>query len=105
MTSSLFEPNTALLAKFQNLEELTRVKKTYRIETKRLDDVAEVRGCDFLKVDRRGGEADKQPLPVASTAVQCQKPTLAGQRIPLPMVHRFDAQPTLRHIDSHGAGP
>src|SRR5262249_44162856 len=24
---------------------------------------------------------------------------------PLPMVHRFEVQPTLRHIDSHGAGP
>jgi hypothetical protein len=25
--------------------------------------------------------------------------------IPLAMVHRFEVQPTLRHIDSHGAGP
>jgi len=24
---------------------------------------------------------------------------------PLPMVHRFEVQPTLGHIDSHGAGP
>jgi hypothetical protein len=35
----------------------------------------------------------------------CQKPTLAGLRIPPPMVHRFEVQPTLRHIDSHGASP
>lgn len=56
MTSSLFEPNTALLAKFQNLEELVRVVKTYPVETKRLDDMPEVRGTDLLKVDVQGAE-------------------------------------------------
>ena len=56
MTSSLLEPNTALLAKFQNLEELTRVTKTYPVETKRLDDIPEVAGTDLLKVDVQGGE-------------------------------------------------
>lgn len=56
MTSSLFEPNTELLDKFQNLENLTRVVKTYTVQTKRLDDIPEVRGTDFLKVDVQGGE-------------------------------------------------
>jgi FkbM family methyltransferase len=56
MTSSLFEPNTVLLTKFQNLEELTRVVKTYPVDTVRLDDVAEVSGCDFLKIDVQGAE-------------------------------------------------
>jgi FkbM family methyltransferase len=56
MTSSLFEPNTELLAKFQNLEELTRVTKTHSVATKRLDDIPEVAGTDFLKVDVQGAE-------------------------------------------------
>src|ERR1700728_2243705 len=56
MTSSLFEPNTALLAKFQNLEELVRVQKTYPVKTTRLDDIAELKGTDFLKVDVQGAE-------------------------------------------------
>jgi FkbM family methyltransferase len=56
MTSSLFEPNTSLLAKFQNLEELTRVQKTYPVETKRLDDIPELEGTDFLKIDVQGAE-------------------------------------------------
>jgi FkbM family methyltransferase len=56
MTSSLFEPNTALLAKFQNLEELVRVQKTYPVETTRLDDIPELEGTDFLKVDVQGAE-------------------------------------------------
>ena len=42
---------------------------------------------------------------VIGRATLSQKPTLAGQRIPVPMVHRFEVQLTLRHIDSHGAGP
>lgn len=56
MTSSLFEPNTSLLEKFQNLEELTRVQKTYSVETKRLDDIPELEGTDFLKIDAQGAE-------------------------------------------------
>ena len=56
MTSSLFEPNTPLLAKFQNLEELTRVVKTSAVSTKRLDDIPETAGLDFLKLDVQGGE-------------------------------------------------
>lgn len=56
MTSSLFEPNTALLAKFQNLEGVIRVVNTYPVETTRLDDIPEIRGTDFLKVDVQGAE-------------------------------------------------
>ena len=56
MTSSLFKPNTALLAKFQNLEELTRVHKTYPVQTTRLDDLPELKDTDFLKVDVQGAE-------------------------------------------------
>ena len=56
MTSSLFEPNTPLLAKFHNLEELVRVVKTYAVGTTRLDDIPEVKGADLLKLDIQGGE-------------------------------------------------
>lgn len=56
MTSSLFEPNTPLLVKFQNLEEATRVVKTYPVETTRLDDIPAVKGTDLLKLDIQGGE-------------------------------------------------
>lgn len=56
MTSSLYEPNTALLDKFQHLENLTRVVRTERVQTKRLDDIPEVAEADYLKVDVQGGE-------------------------------------------------
>lgn len=58
MTSSLYEPNTELLAKFQNLENLTRVVKKYPIATKRLDDLSEAANADFLKLDVQGAEVD-----------------------------------------------
>jgi len=56
MTSSLFLPNTPLISKFQNLEQVMQVERSERIDTKRLDDIAEVRGTDYLKMDVQGAE-------------------------------------------------
>ena len=57
-TSSLYEPNTPLLEKFNNLENLCRVVGTSEVETIRLDDQEQARDTDFLKLDVQGGEAD-----------------------------------------------
>ncbi len=56
MTSSLFEPNTALLTLFHDLAELVQVVETRAVQTHRLDDIAQARGADFLKVDVQGAE-------------------------------------------------
>ncbi len=58
MTSSLYEPNTPLLSRFQQLEELTRVVETSRVQTRRLDDIPEIQRIDFLKMDVQGAELD-----------------------------------------------
>ena len=58
MTSSLYEPNTPLLEIFQALAELTMVVKRTRLETKRLDDIPEAAGADYLKMDVQGAELD-----------------------------------------------
>jgi FkbM family methyltransferase len=58
MTSSLYEPNTALLDRFQNLGELTQVVARSPIDTHRMDDLAEVRETDYLKLDAQGAERD-----------------------------------------------
>jgi len=58
MTSSLFEPNTALLKRFNGLEYLHQVVKTERVQTKRLDDISEITSCHFLKLDVQGAELD-----------------------------------------------
>lgn len=58
MTSSLYEPNTELLEKFQMLSELTQVVKRCTVSTERLDDIDEVQGADYLKIDVQGAEVD-----------------------------------------------
>ena len=58
MTSSLYQPNTALLDLFQNLGELTRVVKQSPLPTYRLDDLPQVREVDYLKLDVQGAECD-----------------------------------------------
>lgn len=56
MTSSLLEPDTALLGMFHQLAEVTQVVKRTAMPTVRLDDVPEARGADYLKLDLQGGE-------------------------------------------------
>jgi FkbM family methyltransferase len=58
MTSSLYQPNTELLDKFQNLEKLVQVVSTSDVKTHRLDDIAEIGDVDYLKVDVQGAEVD-----------------------------------------------
>jgi len=54
--SSLFEPDEALAGKFHTLGTLMHVTGRSEIETRRLDDIAETAGADFLKIDVQGGE-------------------------------------------------
>lgn len=58
MTSSLYEPNEKLLKKFNNLLELTTCVEKTKVKTTRLDDIPEIIGCDYLKMDIQGGELD-----------------------------------------------
>lgn len=60
MTSSLLRPNVKFVERFNHLSELMQVVSTSRIDTVRLDDVAELRaqGCDLLKLDTQGSEAE-----------------------------------------------
>lgn len=54
----LYEPNTPLLERFNNLEILCRVAGRREVETVRLDDQEQARDTDYLKLDVQGGEAD-----------------------------------------------
>ncbi len=56
MTSSLYEPNTALVDLFQNLPELLQVVSRETVKTVPLDDLDSVDGTDFLKLDVQGAE-------------------------------------------------
>jgi FkbM family methyltransferase len=95
MTSSLFEPNTALLAKFQNLEELVRVQNKYPVQTTRLDDLPELEGTDFLKVDVQGAE-----LLVFEGAARLLDNVLVVQT-EVEFVPLYKDQPLFADIDAH----
>jgi FkbM family methyltransferase len=54
--SSLFEPNHELLQHFHVLDRAAQVRSTSLMETKRLDDIPEITGCDYLHIDVQGAE-------------------------------------------------
>lgn len=56
LTGSLYEPNTALLEKFQNLAELTTPVAVHPVNTSRLDDLPGLGEIDFIKIDVQGSE-------------------------------------------------
>ncbi len=55
-TGSIFEPNLALLDKFQLLAEVTKPVATHIVSTRRLDDMHEIDDVDFVKIDVQGSE-------------------------------------------------
>jgi FkbM family methyltransferase len=56
LTSSLYRPNVAMLQEFSNLT--LPVVAEHDIETRRLDDLAEIGDMDYLKLDVQGAELD-----------------------------------------------
>ena len=56
LTSSLFEPDRALLDRWQMLGEVVQETERVAVPTVRLDDVIEPGAMDLLKIDVQGGE-------------------------------------------------
>ncbi len=54
--TSLYEPDAAKLALFAALKPLSQVVQRIPIQTRRLDDIAEIEALDFLKIDIQGAE-------------------------------------------------
>jgi FkbM family methyltransferase len=57
-TSSLLEPNLVFLEQFMALPTMCEPTSRFEIDTLRLDDVAEIEECDFIKIDVQGGELE-----------------------------------------------
>jgi FkbM family methyltransferase len=55
MTSTL-KPNSAVLDHFHHYPTWARVKQKATVQTVRLDDIEEITGIDWLKIDIQGGE-------------------------------------------------
>ncbi|MEP4378031.1 MAG: FkbM family methyltransferase [Alphaproteobacteria bacterium] len=56
MTSSLFAPDPKVMQQFHSLWELCETAEEIPVDTVRLDDIADVRPMDFLKLDIQGAE-------------------------------------------------
>lgn len=54
--ASLLQPDAKTLTHFPNFTELGRVIQRLPLQTRRLDDVAEITAIDLLKIDIQGGE-------------------------------------------------
>lgn len=57
-TSSLFPSNLRLMTEFSGLAEMCTTQSVIEVATRKLDDVAEIDSCDFLKIDVQGGDFD-----------------------------------------------
>lgn len=54
--TSLLEPYTKVLQHFHGFPSWAEVKERKSVQTRRLDDVADARGCHYMKLDVQGGE-------------------------------------------------
>lgn len=92
-TGSLFEPNTRLLEKFQNLAEWTTVVAKHPVKTMRLDDIAEITDVDFFKIDVQGSE-----LSVFRNSLTALASTLVIQT-EVEFVEVYKGQPMFADVD------
>lgn len=94
-TGSLYPPNTPLLEKFQNLAELVTPVAQHKVQTTRLDDIAEIERIDFLKMDIQGAE-----LMALKNAEQKLKETLVID-VEVEFVELYKGQPLFADVDQY----
>ncbi len=93
LTGSLYEPNTPLLEKFQNLAELVTPIATHQVDTTRLDDIAEITDIDFIKIDIQGSEL---------AVLKCASRALSGALLiqtEVEFVELYKGQPMFADVD------
>ena len=93
MTGSIFEPNSLLLEKFQNLAELTSVVDTHQVETRRIDDMEGLDDVDYFKIDVQGSE-----LLIFENATEVLKATTVVHT-EVAFVEMYNNQPLFADID------
>lgn len=100
LTGSLYEPNSPLLEKFQNLAELVTPVGKHPVNTTRLDDIDEISDVDFVKIDVQGSE-----LAVFQNGLRALSGTLLIQT-EVEFVELYKGQPMFADVDSflRGAG-
>jgi protein O-GlcNAc transferase len=94
LTGSLYEPNSRLLEKFQNLAEVVTPVAAHPVDTTRLDDIAEIGDIDFIKIDVQGSE-----LAVLKNASRALSGALLIQT-EVEFVELYKGQPLFADVDT-----
>jgi len=94
MTSSLYPPARATVDLFPGLGEWMQVESQSLLRTHRLDDLAEVRPADFLKLDVQGAE-----LMVLQQALDTLG-DLAVVQCEVEFVELYEGQPLMADVDT-----
>jgi FkbM family methyltransferase len=92
--SSTLRPNATFLEQFLGLPTMLKVRNEMVIETKRLDDVGKIEGCDLLKLDIPGGE-----LAVLEGGVNLLRQT-SFVLIQVKFSRLYEGQSLFHHVDS-----
>lgn len=93
LTGSLYEPNTPLLEKFQNLAERVTPVAQHPVQTRRLDDIPDLGDVDFIKIDVQGSE-----LPIFENGRQVLANTLVIHT-EVEFVELYKGQPLFADVD------
>jgi FkbM family methyltransferase len=91
--SSLLMPNYELLNYFYGFPEWAKIEKKVEIETKRLDDLPEIKTMDYLKIDIQGAE-----LMVVENAQEKLKSTLVIDT-EVEFVEMYKGQPLFSEVE------
>lgn len=91
--TSLFEPNPEILNLFYGFPEWGTVKEVRTVKTVRLDDVPEVEGVDYLKLDIQGSE-----LLVLENATRCLSSCLVIQ-LEVEFLPLYKGQPLFSEVE------
>jgi FkbM family methyltransferase len=91
--TSLFEPNPAVVDLFEFLRPHTQVIDRVPVQSRRLDDIAEIQHLDFLKIDVQGGEL------AAFQGGKAKLSETVAIQTEISFVTLYKGQPTLGDID------
>lgn len=97
-TGSVFKPNARLNAAFQKLHEQTTLVAEHPIQTKRLDDIADLGDVDFIKLDVQGAE-----LMVLQGAERVLKDVSVIQ-VEVEFLELYENQPLFADVDRYLRG-
>ncbi len=93
-TSSLFEPDLAMAENFEHLAECFQLVRTHEVRTMRLDDIPDMTGVDFLKVDVQGAE-----ILVFQGAAACLRSALIVD-VEVDFIPLYKDQPLFADVDA-----